>query len=123
MLHFYSRPTWLALRLSAARRLQFCPSTCLLHLVVAAALAAAAAAAAAQVEQWREEGWLLISGVLPEPVVSEAAAAARRLFPDRCGPRLQRDTSRCCRPLMVSHICVSHHAASVCSRNRWLRLG
>jgi hypothetical protein len=43
-------------------------------------------ATAAQIQQWREAGWLLIDGVLPQDVIAEARDAASYLFPDRLGP-------------------------------------
>ena len=39
-------------------------------------------ASPSQVAQWQDEGWLLIDGLFPEPLLSEASAAAARLFPD-----------------------------------------
>ena len=40
-------------------------------------------ASRAMVKQWREQGWLLIDGVLPDPLLREASDAASRLFPDK----------------------------------------
>lgn len=44
-------------------------------------------ASEAQVRQWREDGWLLIDGVIPSSLLDEARSAAAKLFPADLGLR------------------------------------